>query len=1032
VGAGRELLRALGRAGVPWTGFDVTTLRPLALELALPALAAEGLTVQDEFQEEALLDDAMDGAADTRAGAAFAPLLAGPGFRRGVRGAVSALELAGVTAERLARVPLPDPDRRDFLVEVLGRFHRSVAGSGRVGLAEVLRRAAVALGDGAPLRWDRILLLPGLPLKGASGRLVQLLVERGAETVAADPVGGLGPPDTVLWRAHPEPAPFSDLNRPPESPPVLDPTPAAGEQKPDWTDLPLFAEAADAVSPSSGGSGGPSLDVFHAGGIEEELLEVVRRILEEGHAWHDVEIVTPDPAAYGAALQGLAERLSIPVTFAVGLPVERTVPGRAVAAYLSWLREDFPASVLHGLLARGELRAPRPWDDVPGDAMGRALRRLRIGWGRGRFLPALDRAVLRARARVEDADAGPPKDRAERSLRTHLALRAVAHRILDTTPETVRAVGDATPRIPPGALARGIRTVLGLLRLDGEVDETARDRLLRILDRAEASLHRPVPLAVAVATLQDHLAIRVPAPRAEGRAPWVSDAGSLHLSDLEHGGLSGRPRTFLVGMDAGRFPGTVRQDPFLLDRERRAISAALPTSGDRMEEARFDFASLLARLRGHVTLSHPVWDAAAARTLMPSPALLQAHRLRSGKPRAGFDDLREGMGQPVSRVPRRGSPVDVQDVWLAALATETGFNHGTEAVRRGFPTLSRGLAAREAWAPGTPATAHTGWIPDPPEAVERALDEPFSPTRLEALGSCPLRFLLGYVAGLRAPDDPAFVPDRWLDPARRGSLLHKVFETVLRTLRDEGIAPSSPEAEDVAARLLARAVDELSRVVPAPSTAVRDREASAMATDLRCFLGHLDGRDREWTALELGFGFEDEVTLAAGSGGLRIRGRIDRIDRTPGGDLVVVDYKTGRVSSLWQRSTGIWRGGRRLQHLVYAHAAEAVLGARVGAVEYHFPTLRGEGEVVGFARNALEDGPDLLARLVDAARSGAFVPTDDAGDCRFCDFRPVCRVREDLYGNVRSPAAEFGAAAREAGDPAYRWLEALRRWEEEE
>ncbi len=678
VGAGRELLRALGRHGDSWTGFDVTTLRPLALELALPGLAAEGLTVQDEFQEEALLDGAMDGAAETAAGAAFGALLAGPGFRRGVRGAVSALELAGVSADRLARVSLPDPARRDFLVEVLRRFQRAVAGSGRVGLAEVLRRAAVALGDGAPLRWDRILLLPGLPLRGASGRLVQLLIERGAETLAADPVEGLTPPDAVLWRGHPEPAPLSGLNRPPEQPPAQAPPPPSEAPPPpseappppseapsaDWGDLPLFAEVPEAASPAPRGPEGTVLDLFHAGGIEEELLEVVRRVLEEGYAWHDVEIVTPDPAAYGAALQGLAERLGIPVTFAVGLPVERTVPGRAVAAYLSWLREDFPASVLHGMLARGELRAPRPWGDVPGDAMGRALRRLRIGWGRGRYLPALDRAVLRARARAEEAEPGPTKDRAERSLRTHLALRAVAHRILDTTPGTVRTVGDATPHVAPGALARGIRTLLGLLRLEGEVDETARDRLLRIVDRAEASLHGPVPLAVAVATLEDHLAIRVPAPRAEGRAPWVSDAGSLHLSDLEHGGLSGRPRTFLVGLDAGRFPGVVTQDPFLLDRERRAISASLPTSGERLEEGRFDFAALLARLRGHVTLSHPVWGASAARTLMPSPALLQAYRLGAGNPRAGFEDL------------RRAGAASLDLAWTAAGVFDGYFEQG--------------------------------------------------------------------------------------------------------------------------------------------------------------------------------------------------------------------------------------------------------------------------------------------------------------------------------------------------------------------
>src|SRR5919201_6939361 len=38
---GRELLRALAHAGVPWMGFDVATPAQLALELMTPQLAVE-------------------------------------------------------------------------------------------------------------------------------------------------------------------------------------------------------------------------------------------------------------------------------------------------------------------------------------------------------------------------------------------------------------------------------------------------------------------------------------------------------------------------------------------------------------------------------------------------------------------------------------------------------------------------------------------------------------------------------------------------------------------------------------------------------------------------------------------------------------------------------------------------------------------------------------------------------------------------------------------------------------------------------
>jgi len=51
-----------------------------------------------------------------------------------------------------------------------------------------------------------------------------------------------------------------------------------------------------------------------------------------------------------------------------------------------------------------------------------------------------------------------------------------------------------------------------------------------------ATLNRPTAFSAALATLAEHLAIRVPAPRAEGRAPWGSHGGHLHLADVEHGG----------------------------------------------------------------------------------------------------------------------------------------------------------------------------------------------------------------------------------------------------------------------------------------------------------------------------------------------------------------------------------------------------------------------------------------------------------------------------------------------------------------
>jgi len=45
-------------------------------------------------------------------------------------------------------------------------------------------------------------------------------------------------------------------------------------------------------------------------------------------------------------------------------------------------------------------------------------------------------------------------------------------------------------------------------------------------------------------------------------------------------------------------------------------------------------------------------------------------------------------------------------------------------------------------------------------------------------------------------------------------------------------------------------------------------------------------------------------------------------------------------------------------------------------------------------------------------------------DCRFCDYRSVCRVRVNEYGEVNAPRAEW---AREAQAPELEVLRSLRR-----
>jgi ATP-dependent helicase/nuclease subunit B len=158
-------------------------------------------------------------------------------------------------------------------------------------------------------------------------------------------------------------------------------------------------------------------------------------------------------------------------------------------------------------------------------------------------------------------------------------------------------------------------------------------------------------------------------------------------------------------------------------------------------------------------------------------------------------------------------------------------------------------------------------------------------------------------------------------------------------------------------------------------------------------------------------------------GPIRLWGAIDRIDRLEDGRLVVIDYKTGSTFN-WGARSGDYNGGRRLQHVLYAAAARQLESAEVARAEYQFPTRRAENQRESYEAPVLEAGLGVVDKLLGLVERGLFHPTTQVDDCRFCDFRAVCRARPKEFGKIESPRAEW---AREARVPELDVLRGLRK-----
>ena len=1023
-GEGKELLRQVALRGQSWMGFDVNALRPLATKIAAPRLARAGLALTDVFDEHALVERAIDEVVALPRFTDFRELAEKTGFRDAVRRSVSTLRGGGVrppAAAGAATAPR-EFDKRSLVTRVLARYEKLLRAGGRTDTAGVLRAAIRALvdGDRNALPSDvSLFLLPGLVARGLEGRLVAELRKRGAVMLRTDPVNGLKVPQGIVWDVAPPEAPGSYLHAvdrcgaeiPPERTP---------ERIPD------------------------RIELFAAASVQDELRGVLRRALDMGARWDEVEIVAANPWSYGSALHALAEPMGVPVTFAVGLPVERTRPGRVVSSYFRWIESGFQESVFRALVEAGDIEPPRrrrrtrqtgqPMGDrrqrPSGPRLARALRKLRIGWGRDRHLDKIERALRDLDSsplrRYEDEEqAQRRKKRAGEEL---CALRALLRPVLAATPPV-------DGRASPAQVATGVKSLLARVASGTETDDTARERLLRQLERIEATVERTTDFASAAAIVRSYLEIRIPAPRTEGTAPWSSAPGHLYLTDLRHGGATGRRFTFVVGLDSASVLGSLHEDPLIGDEERFRLGRGdLPLAADRAAEARFNFAQLFARLRGTVVLSYACWDPAESRELTPAPELLQALRLRRRDSTLTFDDLSGHLGLAESRLPRAAiaSDLDADDVWLRALSAGGGrLRDGMDAIRRSFPRLGAGLALGDALDNHLPSV-HTGFLGThtPPLSYQTLSERPFSPSGLGDLGACPRRFLFRYVLKARPPDDPEFDPDRWLNALERGSLLHAVYEETLHEARARGIDPADDGFMELALRLVDRKGALQLLDTPSPSEALHRWEMEALRDDARSFVEMIRGESPPWTDLEWRFGMDGDLRIEAGNGSVLVRGIVDRVD-DHGTHLRVVDYKTGGGYGYGGKS-GTYDGGRRLQHFVYTAAVAALHERPVDAMEYHFPTRRGENRIRGYEVSELRYGGHLVATLLEGLARGWFPATDNAGnDCRFCDYAEVCGVEDGGWGQTDCRFAEWTKRNIDMLDEL-KLLRKVRNWESEE
>lgn len=578
--------------------------------------------------------------------------------------------------------------------------------------------------------------------------------------------------------------------------------------------------------------------------------------------------------------------------------------------------------------------------------------------------------------------------------------------------ESLEALSEGTDRSRGGgAWADWLDAILGRLRMDSDSDLAALESLRAISEllRRADRLHAELDADDVDAMLAD--APDLPPPVSELPQIWFGDLMSFRGRTFEH--------VFGISMRQELIPQR-RSADVLLPNEVRSDIGVKPIETGRSEEL------LLLRLLidGARQGVHFSWASSdGARTSWRPSIFLKQIAL------AGAEDVEE----------RRAILTRFEE-WVAERAPASvraarSAEREAESLAGGAPVpaaLARQL--RGALGAGT-RSIWDGYL-EADAAFDAYLRErliALSTGRIETFGLCPHRFYLQTLLRIEEVEEPEW--ELQLTPRKKGTLDHKILERFYDGLAEDQIAsmrrarrlPEGLEARLDAALDATFAEHEERYAVVNPLIRRVERRltrralARFLAADLRdlvetgmrpwkfelVFGLEVDGQPPEYPAARIATeGFADGFDV-------RMRGRIDRVDRSPDGSRWrVVDYKSGKGDRFEKLGEQIERG-HSLQIALYALAVLDLFGLRPDQIEAAIKPIRSEERPEKFAIALGEHEASLRETLrvfVRAMASGSFPAVVGAktDHCRYCVVASWCRLRhtpEQAWATRRAGSA---------------------------
>lgn len=759
--------------------------------------------------------------------------------------------------------------------------------------------------------------------------------------------------------------------------------------------------------------------IVQAADPEDEARAAIRRLLaraEAGTPFHRLAILYTVTEPYARLVPELLDAAAIPWTGPSPRRLGDSATGRVLGGVLDLIGDDFARDAVASWLGSGPI-LDASGRRVPGSRWDLVSRDAGIVSGAGQWHDRLDRSrhkledTLRA-ARGDDDEPDWHVGRLERDLDHVVQLDAFIHELLERT---------RPPEPTTWSSLSGWARALLARYLGGEGHRA--DWPERELDAA-----RRIESALGDLDSLDDLGTAVDLARFRDALETTLLTSTTHVGRFGTGIYVGPLQTAagtefatvaVLGCFEGALPPRGRDDPFLPDVDRTR-AGSLVTTAERRVERRRDFVAALAAA-DETLLCFPRADPRAQQGRLPARWVLETATAHAGRP-VTAEELRALEPQPWLDVVasfEQGVTADAEPgslterdlrslcEWRDARRPLADHPLARGALGQGFT-----LAARRASDRFTAFSGNVGAS----ALLAHGPDRPISATALQDWATCPFRYLLGRVLHVREVPRPEATET--ISALDEGTLVHAILESFVRER-----PPTTPDQR----------WDEADRTRMLEHVARHCDAAEARGITGRPLLWRLARRRVERTALrflavdaefrrafdavpdaadlEVPFGMDGQpgVTVPlAGGRNVTFRGRIDRIDRSPDDQRVVVyDYKTGRVDHDGALADDPVHAGQRLQLPIYGLAAAARTGIDDAHAYYWFTRADTLDDArVGYVldESVRARFEDVINTIIDGVDAGCFpaypgprdfdirVRSETFANCLWCPYDRLCPV----------------------------------------